>query len=131
MTEFRDELRAVALPAAVLIIAGIAALISQNLSSTLGNFGVFGPYTILGIGTAITLWFNRGHAFIALLSLLLAFIAYRGFFNFGADDFPLRRCLLPRRSSSPPIFSSCRCCPSAESYTPQLPVVSLGRSRYR
>jgi len=93
MTEFRDELKAVALPAAVLIIAGIAALISQKLSSTLGNFGVFGPYTILAIGTAITLWFNRGHAFIALLSLLLAFIAYRISFNFGADDFPLRAVL--------------------------------------
>jgi diguanylate cyclase (GGDEF)-like protein len=87
MIAFRDELKAVAVPAAVLVIAGVAASISQQYSTTLGNFGVFGPYTVLVIGTASALWFNRGRAFIALISLLVAFIAYRISVSFGQDDF--------------------------------------------
>ena len=51
MIVFRDELKAVAIPAAVLVIAGIAASISQKFPTTLGNFGVFGPYAVLVIGT--------------------------------------------------------------------------------
>src|SRR5882672_6770797 len=58
-----------------------------------GNFGVFGPYTVLVIGTAIALWFNRGRAFIALISLLVSFIAYRTSVTFGQDDFPVRAVL--------------------------------------
>ena len=92
MIAYRDELKAVAMPAAVLAIAGIAASISQQFSTTLGNFGVFGPYAVLVIGTAIALWFNRGRAFIALISLLIAFVAYRISFAFGPDDFHARGC---------------------------------------
>ena len=93
MIVFRDELKAVAIPAAVLVIAGIAASISQNFPTTLGNFGVFGPYAVLVIGTGIALWFNRGRAFIALISLLVAFIAYQFSLSFGQDDFPVRAVL--------------------------------------
>ncbi len=89
----RDELKAVAIPVAVLVMAGVAASISQQFSTTLGDFGVFGPYTVLVIGTAIALWFNRGRAFIALISLLAAFIAYRIALGFGQDDFPVRAVL--------------------------------------
>ena len=88
MTAFREELKAVAIPAAVLVIAGIAASISHRFSTTLGNFGEFGPYAVLIIGTAIALWFNRGRAFIALISLLVAFIAYRTSLTFKDDVFP-------------------------------------------
>ena len=93
MIAFREELKAVAIPAAVLVIAGIAVFISQKFSTSLGNFGVFGPYTVLVIGTAIALWFNRGRVFIALISLLVAFIAYRIALSFGQDDFPARAVL--------------------------------------
>src|SRR5258706_8031062 len=93
MIAFRDELQALAIPAAVLVIAGIAVWISQQFSSTLGNFGVFGPYTVLVIGTALALWFNRGRAFIALISLLVSFISYRTSVTFGQDDFPVRAVL--------------------------------------
>src|ERR1700704_450471 len=41
------------------------------------GFGIFGPYTVLLLGAAISLWFNRGRAFIVLLSLLIAFVGYR------------------------------------------------------
>ena len=47
MFAFRDELKALAMPAAVLVMAGIAASVSQRFSMILGNFGVFGPYTVL------------------------------------------------------------------------------------
>ena len=93
MNAFREELRAVAMPATVLLVSGIAALASRGFASSLGMFGVFGPYTVLIIGTAIALWFNRGRAFIALVSLLVAFIAYRISFAFGQDDFPVRAVL--------------------------------------
>jgi diguanylate cyclase (GGDEF)-like protein len=93
MIVFRDELKAIAMPLAVLVIAGIAASISHRLSSSLGNFEEFGPYAVLLIGTAIALWFNRGRAFIALISLLVAFIAFRISLAFGRDDFPVRAVL--------------------------------------
>ncbi len=93
MIVFRDEWKAFAMPAAVLVMAGIAASISQRFSTTLGNFGVFGPYAVLIIGTAIALWFNRGRAFIALISLLVAFIAYRISLSFDEDYFPARAVL--------------------------------------
>ena len=93
MIVFRDELKAVAMPAAVLVMAGVAASVSQKFPTTLGNFGEFGPFAVLIIGTAIALWFNRGRAFIALISLLVAFIAYRISFGFGQDDFPVRAVL--------------------------------------
>jgi diguanylate cyclase (GGDEF)-like protein len=93
MIVFRDELKAVAMPAAVLVVAGLAAAISQTFSTTLGDFDVFGPYVVLFIGTAMALWFNRGRAFIALLSLLMAFIAYRISLAFGPEEFPVRAVL--------------------------------------
>jgi diguanylate cyclase (GGDEF)-like protein len=93
MIALRDELKVVAMPVAVLVIAGIAASISQQYSTTLGSFGAFGPYSVLVIGTAIALWFNRGRAFIALMSLLVAFIAYHISLTSGPDDFPVRAVL--------------------------------------
>jgi diguanylate cyclase (GGDEF)-like protein len=93
MFAFRDELKALAMPAAVLLVTGIAASISQRFSTTLGNFGVFGPYTVLVVGTTIALWFNRGRAFIALISLLVAFIAWRFSLGFDPDGFPARATL--------------------------------------
>jgi diguanylate cyclase (GGDEF)-like protein len=94
MIAFRDELKAVAMPAAVLVIAGIAASISQHFSATLASFGVFGPFSVLVIGTAIAVWFNRGRAFIALISLLVAFIAHLISLGSGQNDyFPVRAVL--------------------------------------
>jgi diguanylate cyclase (GGDEF)-like protein len=93
MIAFRDELRAIAMPVAVLVMAGIAAAASHRFATSLGGFGVFGPFAVLVIGSAIALWFNRGRAFIALISLLVAFIAYRIAFAFGPADFPVRAVL--------------------------------------
>ena len=77
------------MPAAVLVLAAIAVLVSRKLPSPLANFGVFGPYSVLVIGTAISLWFNRGRQFIALISLLVAFAAYHVSIGFGVAAFPV------------------------------------------
>jgi len=76
------------MPVAIIVIAALAIPIGRRLPTPLEGFGVFGPYTVLLVGTAISLWFNRGRAFIVLLSLLIAFAGYRlaqdpGTFNFG------------------------------------------------
>ena len=89
----REELKSIAVPVAVFIVAAVAVSLSQRFSTTLGNFGVFGPYAVLVIGTTIALWFNRGRAFVALVSLLVAFIAYRMALPFGENDFPVRAVL--------------------------------------
>jgi diguanylate cyclase (GGDEF)-like protein len=93
MMAYRDELKAVAIPALVLLVVGIIALTSHRLPASLGTFGVLGPYTVLPIGTAIALWFNRGRAFIALISLLVAFAAFRISLSFGIEDFPVHAVL--------------------------------------
>ena len=81
------------MPAIVLVAVGIAALVSGKFPMALGNFAIYGPYAVLVIGTAIALWFNRGRAFIALISLLVAFVAYRISFACCADDFPVHAVL--------------------------------------
>ncbi|HEX4986538.1 MAG TPA: GGDEF domain-containing protein [Burkholderiales bacterium] len=90
---WREEIRAAAVPVAVLVLATLAAFAGQHYASSLGNFGVFGPYAALTVGTVLALWFNRGRAFVALVSLLAAFIAYRIAQDYGTDDFPARAVL--------------------------------------
>ncbi len=93
MITLSDESKALAIPALVLFVATVTASVGQIFSTSLGNFGVFGPYTVLTIGAAVAWWFNRGRAFIALVSLLVAFIAYRLSMGVGGDGFPARAVL--------------------------------------
>jgi GGDEF domain-containing protein len=65
------------MPVAIILIAALAVAIGRRLPAAFAGFGVFGPYTVLLLGAAISLWFNRGRAFIVLLSLLIAFVGYR------------------------------------------------------
>ncbi|MGQ0580204.1 MAG: diguanylate cyclase [Betaproteobacteria bacterium] len=65
------------MPVAIIVIATLAVAIGQRLPASFDGFGIFGPYTVLLLGAAISLWFNRGRAFIVLLSLLIAFVGYR------------------------------------------------------
>ena len=65
------------MPVAIIVIAALAVAIGPPLPTPLEGFGVFAPYTVLLLGVAISLWFNRGRAFIVLLSLLIAFIGYQ------------------------------------------------------
>ena len=65
------------MPVAIIIIAALVVAIGRRLPASFAGFGVFGPYTVLLVGASISLWFNRGRAFIVLLSLLIAFVGYR------------------------------------------------------
>ena len=48
------------------------------------------PAIVLPIGIALSLWFNRGRAFLALVSLFCAYIGYMLAANYGAEPFALR-----------------------------------------
>jgi len=69
-----SALRSFAAPAAILLLA--AAFAFPRLSPTLDAVRVVAPYAALAAGAAVALWFNRGRAFVALVSL---FVGYAGF----------------------------------------------------
>ena len=66
----------VALPAGVLILAALAFAAGGTVPESLAGLAIYGPYTVLLLGTAISFWFNRGRAFVVSVSLLAAFIGY-------------------------------------------------------
>ena len=67
-------LRPFVAPAVILALG--AWLAFAKLSPTLAGLRTYGPYFVLAAGAAAALWFNRGRAFVALLSL---FVGYAGF----------------------------------------------------
>jgi GGDEF domain-containing protein len=68
-------LRPLAAPALVLGAAAAALGAGPALPPSLSGLKVYGPYAILALGAAISLWFNRGRAFFALVSLLAGYAA--------------------------------------------------------
>ncbi|HEX6829710.1 MAG TPA: hypothetical protein VF104_12115, partial [Burkholderiales bacterium] len=72
-----QALRSLAAPALVLGAAAAALAAAPALPDSLSGLKVLGPYAILALGAAISLWFNRGRAFFALLSLLAGYAALR------------------------------------------------------
>jgi diguanylate cyclase (GGDEF)-like protein len=68
---FVTPLKPLAVPASILVLSGIAVLVASDDSLA------YGPYLVLTIGAVIALWFNRGRAFFALISLLLAYAGLR------------------------------------------------------
>lgn len=66
-----------AVPVAVLAAAQFLIANGPTLPPSLSGLKVYGPYAVLALAGAISLWFNRGRAFLALLCLLAAYISYR------------------------------------------------------
>lgn len=60
-------------PAAILIAATLVVL---SLPADLIVASEFFPFGILPVGVILSLWFNRGRAFLALTSLFFAYIGY-------------------------------------------------------
>jgi GGDEF domain-containing protein len=83
-------LRPAYMPAAILVTAAVAIGIGSSLPPSLSGLTVFGPYIVLLIGVAISLWFNRGRAFVALGSLLLAYSAYSLTHDYAPGSFAER-----------------------------------------
>lgn len=69
-------LRPAAVPAAILAAAAILAGAVPRLPPAYAELRDYGPYAILVPAAAVTLWFNRGRAFVAAASLLAAYAGW-------------------------------------------------------
>ncbi len=76
-------------PAVILVAAALIAWFGR-LPDQLAGLTVLGPYFVLLLGSVISVWFNRGRAFITLASLFAAYAGYRIALEFGADSFTAR-----------------------------------------
>ena len=85
-----DALRPALAPAAILLAATLALLAGPALPPSLAGLKVLGPLVLLLAGVAISVWFNRGRAFIALASLFAAYAGYSIALEFGAASFAAR-----------------------------------------
>jgi len=73
-------------PAVVLLIAtGAAVSVPAHAASTTQIL----PVIVLPVGLALSLWFNRGRAFLAIASLTLAYTGYALASRYGAQPFSL------------------------------------------
>jgi len=73
-------------PAVVLLIAtGAAVSVPSRAASTTQIL----PVIVLPVGLALSLWFNRGRAFLAIASLTLAYAGYALASRYGAQPFSL------------------------------------------
>jgi diguanylate cyclase (GGDEF)-like protein len=66
-----------AIPAAVLAATQVLIANGPTLPASLSGLKVYGPYAALMLTGAISAWFNRGRAFLALLCIAVAYLAYR------------------------------------------------------
>jgi diguanylate cyclase (GGDEF)-like protein len=88
--QLASALRLIAMPLAVLLFAALALAIGPSLPPSLAGLTELGPYAVLTLAAAVTLWFNRGRAFVAAVSLLAAYAGYRYALELGPMSFPAR-----------------------------------------
>ena len=84
------EFRPIIAPAAIIVIAALALWLGPALPPSLAGLKEFGAYFVLLAGAGVSLWFNRGRAFVAAGSLLLAYAGYDYALGLGADSFAAR-----------------------------------------
>jgi diguanylate cyclase (GGDEF)-like protein len=84
------ELRPLTAPVAILAAAALALWIGPALPPSLAGLKEAGAYFVLLAGAAMSLWFNRGRAFVAAASLFLAYAGYRLALDYGAESFAAR-----------------------------------------
>ncbi len=84
------ELRSLIAPVAVIAAAALALWAGPSLPPSLAGLKEYGAYFVLLASAGVGLWFNRGRALVAALSLLLAYAGYRYALGFGADTFAAR-----------------------------------------
>ncbi|MEW6689982.1 MAG: hypothetical protein AB1452_12930, partial [Pseudomonadota bacterium] len=77
-------------PAAILAAAALGLWLGPPLPPSLAGLPEVGAYFVLLGAAAVSLWFNRGRAFVAAMSLLLAYGGYRYALGFGAESFAAR-----------------------------------------
>jgi diguanylate cyclase (GGDEF)-like protein len=74
---FTSVYRPLMVPAGILAAATLAVWFGARLPRSLAGLASLGPYALLGLAAAVTLWFNRGRAFVAASSMLAAYAGYR------------------------------------------------------
>jgi diguanylate cyclase (GGDEF)-like protein len=77
-------------PLAILAVAGLSLWLGPALPPSLAGLKEAGAYFVLLAGAGMSLWFNRGRAFVAAGSLLLAYAGYRFALDFGVGSFTAR-----------------------------------------
>jgi hypothetical protein len=75
---------------AIVALGELLAAQGPTLPITLSGLQVYGPYAALLLAAAICLWFGRGRAFLAVLCLGVAYVAYRSVLTAGHQE-PLAR----------------------------------------
>jgi diguanylate cyclase (GGDEF)-like protein len=83
-------IRPALLPVAIIVAAALALWLGPALPPSLAGLKEAGAYFVLLAGAGMSLWFNRGRAFVAAGSLLLAYAGYRMALDFGAGSFTAR-----------------------------------------
>ena len=83
-------LKSVAAPVAILIAATVGAIAAYSLTASQAAPIGYATYLVLVLGAAISVWFNRGRAFLALTSMLLGYAGVRLGFAAGATSFAFR-----------------------------------------
>jgi GGDEF domain-containing protein len=84
-----ESLRPVLAPVVVLVAAALIAGFG-SLPDQLAGLTILGPYFVLLLGAIISVWFNRGRAFVALASLFAGYAGYRIALEFGRDSYTER-----------------------------------------
>jgi diguanylate cyclase (GGDEF)-like protein len=75
---------------AILALAALGLWTGPALPPSLAGLKGAGAYFVLLAGAGMGLWFNRGRACVAAVSLLLAYAGYRYALDFGAGSFAAR-----------------------------------------
>jgi diguanylate cyclase (GGDEF)-like protein len=84
------EYRPVIAPVAIMAAVTLALWFGPSLPPTLAGLKEAGAYFVLLAAAGMSLWFNRGRAFVAAVSLFIAYAGYRLALDLGADSFPVR-----------------------------------------
>ncbi|HUN70374.1 MAG TPA: GGDEF domain-containing protein [Burkholderiales bacterium] len=84
------ELRPMIAPVAIIVAAALALWIGPALPPSLAGLKEFGAYFVLLAAAGVSLWFNRGRALVAAVSLLLAYAGCQYALGLGADTFAAR-----------------------------------------
>jgi len=87
MTKAPPALRSLIAPGAILAGAGLLLWAGPALPPSLAGLKQAGAYFVLLAAAGMSLWFNRGRAFVAAVSLLLAYLGYQLALELGADSF--------------------------------------------
>jgi diguanylate cyclase (GGDEF)-like protein len=84
------DFRPLLAPLTIVVAAGLALWLGPSLPPSLAGLKEFGAYFVLFAGAGVSVWFNRGRAFVASVSLLIAYTGFRYGLGFGADSFTSR-----------------------------------------